>query len=77
MSRRVVEEVRKMPEHHRYLRGMRSWGGFRQVGIEVERAERHSGKSKYSVMRLVKLAFDGSLRFPSCQSARRRCSARL
>jgi glycosyltransferase involved in cell wall biosynthesis len=63
MSRRVVEEVRKMPEHHRYLRGMRSWVGFRQTGIEVERAERHSGKSKYSVMRLMKLAFDGIFAF--------------
>lgn len=63
MSQRVIEEVRKMPEHHRYLRGMRSWVGFRQVGIEVERAERHSGKSKYSVMRLVKLAFDGIFAF--------------
>ncbi|MFI5096508.1 MAG: glycosyltransferase family 2 protein [Candidatus Acidiferrales bacterium] len=63
MSRRVIEEVRKMPEHHRYLRGMRSWVGFRQAGIEVERAERHSGKSKYSVMGLVKLAFDGIFAF--------------
>ncbi len=63
MSRRVIDEVRKMPEHHRYLRGMRSWVGFRQTGIEVERAERHSGKSKYSVMRLVRLAFDGIFAF--------------
>jgi dolichol-phosphate mannosyltransferase len=63
MSRRVVDLVKKMPEHHRYLRGMRSWVGFRQTGIEVERAERHSGKSKYSVMRLVKLAFDGIFAF--------------
>jgi polyisoprenyl-phosphate glycosyltransferase len=63
MSRRVIEEVRKMPEHHRYLRGMRSWVGFRQTGIEVERGERHSGKSKYSVVRLVKLAFDGIFAF--------------
>jgi dolichol-phosphate mannosyltransferase len=63
MSRRVIDEVRKMPEHHRYLRGMRSWVGFRQTGIEVERAERHSGKSKYSVIRLVKLAFDGIFAF--------------
>jgi dolichol-phosphate mannosyltransferase len=63
MSRRVIEEMRNMPEHHRYLRGMRSWVGFRQVGIAVERAERHSGKSKYSVMRLVKLAFDGIFAF--------------
>jgi len=63
MSRRVIDELRKMPEHQRYLRGMRSWVGFRQAGIEVERAERHSGKSKYSVMRLMKLAFDGIFAF--------------
>jgi glycosyltransferase involved in cell wall biosynthesis len=63
MSRRVVDQVKKMPEHHRYLRGMRSWVGFQQTGIAVERAERHSGKSKYSVMRLIKLAFDGIFAF--------------
>lgn len=63
MSRRVVEEVRRMPEHHRYLRGMRSWVGFRQTGIAVERAERHSGNSKYSISRLFKLATDGIFAF--------------
>jgi polyisoprenyl-phosphate glycosyltransferase len=63
MSRRVVDHVRHMPEHHRYLRGMRSWVGFRQIGIPVERAERHSGKSKYSLMRLMKLAADGIFAF--------------
>jgi glycosyltransferase involved in cell wall biosynthesis len=63
MSRRVIDQVRQMPEHHRYLRGMRSWVGFRQTGIPVERAERHSGKSKYSVMRLMKLATDGIFAF--------------
>jgi dolichol-phosphate mannosyltransferase len=42
---------------------MRSWVGFAQVGIEVERAQRHSGKSKYSLMRLLKLAFDGIFAF--------------
>ena len=63
MSRRVVEQLRRMPEHHRYLRGMRSWVGFRQTGIEVERADRHSGQSKYSLMRLIKLAFDGVFAF--------------
>jgi hypothetical protein len=59
----VVDQVRRMPEHHRYLRGMRSWVGFRQIGIPVERAERHSGKSKYSIMRLMKLATDGIFAF--------------
>jgi len=63
MSRRVVDQFRHMPEHHRYLRGMRSWVGFRQVGVPVERAERHSGRSKYSLLRLIKLAFDGIFAF--------------
>ena len=63
MSRRVIEQVRLMPEHHRYLRGMRSWVGFRQTGIPVERAERHSGKSKCSLLRLLKLATDGIFAF--------------
>jgi polyisoprenyl-phosphate glycosyltransferase len=63
MSRRVVEQLRRMPEHHRYLRGLRSWVGFRQTGLEVERAERHSGRSKYSLTRLLKLAFDGIFAF--------------
>jgi glycosyltransferase involved in cell wall biosynthesis len=63
MSRRVITQLRKMPEHHRYLRGMRTWVGFRQTGIEVERAERHSGQSKYNLMRLLKLAFDGIFAF--------------
>lgn len=63
MSRRVIDQLRRMPEHHRYLRGMRSWVGFRQAGIEVERAERHSGQTKYGLMRLLKLAFDGIFAF--------------
>ena len=63
MSRRVIDHLRRMPEHHRYLRGMRTWVGFRQSGIEVERAERHSGQSKYGLLRLMKLAFDGIFAF--------------
>ena len=63
MSRRVIDHLRRMPEHHRYLRGMRTWVGFRQTGIEVERAERHSGQSKYNLTRLLKLAFDGIFAF--------------
>jgi len=63
MSRRVVEHLQRLREHHRYLRGLRSWVGFRQIGIPVERSERHSGRSKYSVLRLLKLAFDGIFAF--------------
>ena len=63
MSRRVIDQVRRMPEHHRYLRGMRSWVGFRQTGVPVEREERHSGTSKYNLWRLIKLATDGIFAF--------------
>jgi glycosyltransferase involved in cell wall biosynthesis len=63
MSRRVVEQIRQMPEHHRYLRGLRSWVGFRQIGVPIERAERYAGKSKYSLLKLLKLASDGIFAF--------------
>ena len=52
-----------MPEHHRYLRGMRSWVGFKQIGLDVEREKRHSGRSKYSIARLMALAMDGIFAF--------------
>lgn len=63
VSRRVVEQLRLAPERQRFLRGLRSWVGFRQVGIPVERHERPSGHSKYSLRRLLGLAFDGIFAF--------------
>jgi polyisoprenyl-phosphate glycosyltransferase len=63
MSARVVHELRRMPERQRYVRGLRTWVGFRQTGLEVERAERHSGESKYSAWGLLKLASDGLFAF--------------
>jgi dolichol-phosphate mannosyltransferase len=63
MSRRVVQEIRRMPEHHRYLRGMRTWVGFRQIGVPIERASRRAGRTKYSPLRLLKLASDGIFAF--------------
>jgi glycosyltransferase involved in cell wall biosynthesis len=63
LSRRVVEEIRRAPERHRYLRGLRAWAGFRQFALPVERAERHAGASKYSFGRLVELGLDGIFSF--------------
>jgi glycosyltransferase involved in cell wall biosynthesis len=63
MSKRVVEEIRKMPEQHRYLRGMRTWVGFRQIGVRLERSARHAGRTKYSPLKLLKLASDGIFAF--------------
>jgi len=63
MSWRVLDEIRKMPEHHRYIRGLRTWVGFRQIGIPIERDSRRAGKTKYSPLRLLKLASDGIFAF--------------
>lgn len=63
MSRRVIEQLRRMKEQHRYVRGLRSWVGFRQVGIPIERAARLAGESKYSVWRRVRGAADGIFAF--------------
>jgi len=63
LSRRVVEEIRRMPEHHRYLRGLRTWVGFRQIGVPIERSARHAGRTKYTPLKLLKLASDGIFAF--------------
>jgi polyisoprenyl-phosphate glycosyltransferase len=63
MSRRVVEQMRAAPEHHRYLRGLRSWVGFRQTGLVVERDERFAGSTHYGSLELLKLASDGLFSF--------------
>lgn len=63
MSRRVVDILNKMPEESRFIRGMRSWVGFKQLGIEYERSERAADKSKYSFKMLFKLAFNGIFNF--------------
>ena len=63
MSRRVVEQMRAAPERHRYLRGLRSWVGFRQTGLVVERDERFAGATRYGPLKLLKLASDGLFSF--------------
>ncbi len=63
MSREVVNQMRAAPEHNRYLRGLRSWVGFRQTGVVVERDERFAGMTNYSPLKLVKLASDGLFSF--------------
>ncbi len=63
ISRRVADVLIKMPEESRYLRGMRSWVGFRQKGLEYERDERRAGESKYSFKMLFRLAYNGIFNF--------------
>jgi len=63
MSRRVVDVLKTMPERNRYLRGLASWVGFRQARIRYARDRRYTGKSKYTLWKLAKLAFDGITSF--------------
>jgi glycosyltransferase involved in cell wall biosynthesis len=59
----VVAALRRLPEHQRYLRGLRAWVGFRQVGIDVARQARFAGTPKYTTWKLIKLALDGLCSF--------------
>jgi len=63
ISRRIIDVLNKMPEESRYIRGMRSWIGFKQIGLEYEREERFAGTSKYSLTMLLKLAYNGIFNF--------------
>jgi len=63
ISRRVVDVLNKMPEESRFIRGMRTWIGFKQIGIPYDRQERASGDSKYSFGKLVQLALNGIYNF--------------
>ena len=63
LSRRVVDTMNNMPEQSRYLRGMRAWVGFKQIGYEYDRDERQAGETKYSWKKLFELAFNGIFNF--------------
>ena len=61
--RRVAEIIRTLSERNRFIRGLRTWTGFRQTGLEYERERRFAGKPKYTVGKLLKLAYDGIFSF--------------
>jgi polyisoprenyl-phosphate glycosyltransferase len=63
LDRRVAEVLLAMPERGRFLRGLRSWVGFRQIGVEYDREARHAGTPKYSLSKLIALAVSGYVGF--------------
>lgn len=63
MDRKVALTLRQMPERNKYLSGLRSYAGFKQVGIPVERGPRYRGEPRVSIAKLFKLAFDGIFAF--------------
>ncbi|GAK60015.1 glycosyl transferase family 2 [Candidatus Vecturithrix granuli] len=63
MDRRVIEVIKSMHERNRFVRGLRSWAGFKQIGLEYDRDKRHSGEAKYTFPKLMKLALNGIFSF--------------
>lgn len=63
VSRRALDAVLCMPERARFVRGMFSWAGFNQIGIEYVREERLAGETKYSWGAMFKFALDAILGF--------------
>ncbi len=63
MDRRVVDIMNALPEKERFLRGLRAYVGFRQIGHVYERAARTAGESKYSLFGLMRIALNGIFSF--------------
>ena len=63
MTRAVVDDMLKLPERNRFVRGLRAWVGRRQLGVTYEREARFAGKPKYTVVKLMGLAYDGLFSF--------------
>jgi glycosyltransferase involved in cell wall biosynthesis len=58
MSRRAVEVLNKMPEHYRFIRGMVTWIGLKQIPFVYDRSARYAGETKYPLSKMVRFAID-------------------
>lgn len=63
MSRRALDSLNRMREDNRFIRGMVSWIGFRQIGVLFERDARFAGETKYPFKKMLKIALDGIFSF--------------
>ena len=63
LDKKVVAVMNSLPERSRYLRGLRTWCGFRQASVEFDRAERAAGVPQYTFKKSFKLAMDGLFSF--------------
>lgn len=59
LDRAVVDVIRAMPERNRFMKGLFAWSGFRQTGVEYDRAPRRVGETKFHYWKLWTLAVDG------------------
>jgi dolichol-phosphate mannosyltransferase len=62
-DKKVIDIINSLSEHNKFLRGLFSWVGFRQVPLEYERKKRFAGKTKYPLKKMLKLAKNGILSF--------------
>jgi dolichol-phosphate mannosyltransferase len=65
MKKQVVDNMLKFQEKNPFLRGIRAWVGFKQIGVEYERHARFDGQSGYTLKKLMKIAMDGIFSFSS------------
>ena len=63
MDKKIKEVFLEFKEKNLYFRGLRSWVGFKQIGIPYERDNRNLGETKYALAKLFQLALDGILNF--------------
>jgi len=63
LDRKVVNIMSRMREQHRFLRGMASWVGFKQIGVEYNRAARFAGVTKYPFKKMLKFALNAVTSF--------------
>ncbi|QNN22074.1 glycosyltransferase family 2 protein [Planctomycetales bacterium ZRK34] len=63
MDRSVVDALKAMPERDRYIRGMVTWTGFKQIAVPYKRAARAAGESKYPLRKMIRFAVVGMLSF--------------
>ncbi|MCQ2008599.1 MAG: glycosyltransferase family 2 protein [Sporolactobacillus sp.] len=63
IDRRVCDEMKRIPEKNRFIRGLVSWVGFKQTAIEYVRDERLAGETKYPLKKMLKLSIDGLTSF--------------
>ncbi len=63
MDRRVVLAMRQLREKNRFMRGLSSWVGYKQIAVEYERAARFAGETKYPLRKMLKLAVNAITSF--------------
>jgi glycosyltransferase involved in cell wall biosynthesis len=63
LDRRAADAMRGLREHHRFMRGLAVWIGFKSAAVRYHRAARHAGETKYPLRRMVKLAVDAITNF--------------